>query len=95
MRLETCLARELPGLWRDMRGLAQRHGDADLPPGWQAFVQALFEARRSGIHPFCITIDREGKEYLPHMYGHANWAEIDEVRKLPLKVADIYRRLPT
>ncbi|MEW6132876.1 MAG: VWA domain-containing protein [Pseudomonadota bacterium] len=55
--------------------------------------QALFEARRSGIHPFCITIDREGKEYLPHMYGHANWVEIDEVRKLPLKVADIYRRL--
>jgi nitric oxide reductase NorD protein len=57
--------------------------------------QALFEARRSGIHPFCITIDREGKEYLPHMYGHANWVEIDEVRKLPLKVADIYRRLTT
>ncbi len=57
--------------------------------------QALFEARRSGIHPFCITIDREGKAYLPHMYGHANWVEIDEVRKLPLKVADIYRRLTT
>lgn len=55
--------------------------------------QALFEARRSGIHPFCITIDREGKDYLPHMYGHANWVEIDDVKKLPLKVADIYRRL--
>ena len=57
--------------------------------------QALFEARRSGIHPFCITIDKEGKDYLPHMYGHANWVEIDDVRKLPLKVADIYRRLTT
>ena len=57
--------------------------------------QALFEARRSGIHPFCITIDREAKEYLPHMYGHANWVEIDDVKKLPLKVADIYRRLTT
>ncbi|MGA9991976.1 MAG: nitric oxide reductase activation protein [Thiobacillaceae bacterium] len=55
--------------------------------------QALFEARRTGIHPFCITIDKEGKEYLPYMYGHANFVEIDEVRKLPLKVADIYRRL--
>ncbi|HYP67310.1 MAG TPA: nitric oxide reductase activation protein [Thiobacillaceae bacterium] len=55
--------------------------------------QALFEARRTGIHPFCITIDREAKEYLPYMYGHANFVEIDEVRKLPLKVADIYRRL--
>jgi nitric oxide reductase NorD protein len=57
--------------------------------------QALFEARRTGIHPFCITIDKEGKDYLPHMYGHANFVEIDEVRKLPLKVADIYRRLTT
>ena len=56
---------------------------------------ALFEARRSGIHPYCITIDREAKEYLPHMYGHANWVEIDDVKKLPLKVADIYRRLTT
>lgn len=55
--------------------------------------QALFEARRTGIHPFCITIDRRGKDYLPHMYGHANWVEIDDVKKLPLKVADIYRRL--
>lgn len=57
--------------------------------------QALFEARRTGIHPFCITIDKHAKDYLPHLYGHANWVEIDEVRKLPLKVADIYRRLTT
>ncbi|QTR46059.1 nitric oxide reductase activation protein [Thiothrix litoralis] len=57
--------------------------------------QALFEARRTGIHPFCITIDQRGKDYLPHMYGHANWVEIDDVKKLPLKVADIYRRLTT
>jgi len=57
--------------------------------------QALFEARRTGIHPFCITIDEHGKDYLPHMYGHANWVEIDDVKKLPMKVADIYRRLTT
>ncbi|MBT9612683.1 MAG: VWA domain-containing protein, partial [Burkholderiales bacterium] len=55
--------------------------------------QALIEAKRTGIHPFCITIDKEGQEYLPHMYGAAQYVIIDEVRKLPLKVADIYRRL--
>ena len=55
--------------------------------------QALIEAKRQGIHPFCITIDREGQEYLPHMYGAVNYTVIDEVRKLPLKVADIYRKL--
>ncbi|MGB5716780.1 MAG: VWA domain-containing protein, partial [Gammaproteobacteria bacterium] len=57
--------------------------------------QALIEARRTGIHSFCITIDTEARDYLPHMYGAANYTVIDEVRKLPLKVSDIYRRLTT
>jgi nitric oxide reductase NorD protein len=56
---------------------------------------ALLEMKQSGVHAFCITIDNEAQEYLPHMYGTANYAVIDEVKKLPLKVADIYRRLTT
>ncbi|WP_298134154.1 hypothetical protein [Acidiferrobacter sp.] len=55
--------------------------------------QALLEARRDGIHAFCITIDTDARDYLPHMYGPANYALIDDVRKLPLKISDIYRRL--
>ncbi|NJO14678.1 MAG: nitric oxide reductase activation protein [Thioploca sp.] len=55
--------------------------------------QALIEAKRDGIHPFCITLDTEAKDYLPHMYGVVNYIVIDEVRKLPLKVSDIYRKL--
>jgi len=57
--------------------------------------QALIEAKRNGIHAFCITIDTEARDYLPHMYGAVNYTVIDEVRKLPLKVSDIYRRLTT
>ena len=57
--------------------------------------RALIEARRSGIHPYCITIDKEARDYLSHMYGPAGFTVIDEVRKLPLKVSDIYRRLTT
>ena len=56
---------------------------------------ALLEIKQSGIHAFCITIDNEAQEYLPHMYGATNYAVIDEVHKLPRKVADIYRRLTT
>jgi len=56
---------------------------------------ALIEAKRAGIHPFCITIDREAHDYLPHMYGAVNYTVIDEVRKLPLRVSDIYRKLTT
>lgn len=55
--------------------------------------QALIESRQSGIHPFCITIDREARDYLPHMYGRHSYAVIDKVDELPLKVAEIYRRL--
>ena len=54
---------------------------------------ALYEARREGVHSYCITIDREGKDYLPHMYGAANYTVIDRVEKLPLKISDIYRKL--
>jgi nitric oxide reductase NorD protein len=56
---------------------------------------ALLEVKQGGIHAFCVTIDNEAQEYLPHMYGTANYAVIDEVQKLPYKVADIYRRLTT
>ena len=57
--------------------------------------QALYEAHRDGIHSYCITIDEEARDYLPHMYGAANYSVIDDVAQLPLKVSDIYRRLTT
>ncbi len=57
--------------------------------------QSLFEARQKGIHPYCITIDKEAGSYLPHMYGAANYVLIEDINKLPLKVSDIYRKLTT
>jgi nitric oxide reductase NorD protein len=55
--------------------------------------QALIEAKRDGIHPFCITIDDQAGDYLPHMYGAVSYVVIDAVRKLPVKLSDIYRKL--
>jgi nitric oxide reductase NorD protein len=57
--------------------------------------RSLIEAKQQGIHSFCITIDREAHEYLPHMYGEVNYTYIDDVRKLPGKMTDIYTRLTT
>ena len=34
--------------------------------------RAWFEARLAGIHLFCVAIDEEGADYLPHLYGAAN-----------------------
>jgi len=55
--------------------------------------QALIEAKRAGIHPFCITIDREAGAYLPRMCGAVNYTVVADVARLPLKLADLYRRL--
>lgn len=57
--------------------------------------KALIEAKHAGIHPYCITIDSEAHDYLPHMYGEVNYAFVRDVRQLPLRVSDIYRRLTT
>ncbi len=54
---------------------------------------ALLEAKTADIHPFCITIDQEAKEYMKHMYGPANYIFIDDVRKLPVRMPEIYRAL--
>ncbi|MBK1632218.1 hypothetical protein CKO31_16025 [Thiohalocapsa halophila] len=54
---------------------------------------ALFEARQAGIHPFCITIDEAGADYLPHMFGAANYVVVADVARLPAKVSEIYRRM--
>jgi nitric oxide reductase NorD protein len=57
--------------------------------------RALLEARALGIRSYCVTIDRNGADYLRHLYGPARYTVLDDVTKLPLKIADIYRRLVT
>lgn len=56
---------------------------------------ALKEARREKIHLFCVTVDQEAADYLPHMYSDANFVIIDDVRTLPQKLPQLYRRLTT
>lgn len=54
---------------------------------------ALIEAKNEGIHPFCITIDRQAHAYMAHMFGEINYVFIDDVKKLPRRVPDLYRIL--
>jgi len=56
---------------------------------------ALREARREKIHLFCVTVDQEAADYLPHMYSDANFVIIDDVSSLPHKLPQLYRRLTT
>lgn len=57
--------------------------------------KALIEASGQGIHPFCITIDKEAQSYLPHLFGEVNYTFIDDVRKLPSRITEIYCKLTT
>jgi len=53
--------------------------------------QALQETRNMGIHPFCITVDQAGADYLEAIYGQS-FAVIDTIEALPIQLPSLYRR---
>jgi hypothetical protein len=56
---------------------------------------ALREAMEQKVHPFCITVDPDGEDYLRDMYGEVRYAIIDSVAGLPARLPAIYRKLTT
>ena len=54
---------------------------------------ALLEAKRLGICPFCVTIDREAPAYLNRMCGEVGFVIVDQVKRLPDCLPNVYRRL--
>jgi len=56
-------------------------------------AMALREARQKGIYPYCITVDREGEEYLKGMYGEVAFTVMDDPSRLPERLPQIYKRL--
>lgn len=56
---------------------------------------ALREAKHRGIHPYCITVDTRGEDYLRGMYGDVAYMVIDQVETLPVRLPQIYKRLTT
>ena len=54
---------------------------------------ALREARKAGVHPFCITVDPTGPQYLARMYGEVAYTVIDRVEALPSRLLAVYRKL--
>lgn len=54
---------------------------------------ALIEARRMGLQPFCVTIDREANDYLPHIFGIGRYAVIRKPEELPHKLPLLYAQM--
>lgn len=57
--------------------------------------QAIMEARRKGIVPFCLTIDKTEHSYLTRMYGDGHYMFIDDISKIPQMMPKVYIKLTT
>jgi len=55
--------------------------------------QALVEARRKGITPFALTVDKEGHDYLGQMCEDMGYEVLDDVAVLPSRLPTLYRKL--
>lgn len=55
--------------------------------------QAIAEANRLGIKPFCITIDQEAEDYLPYLFGSDGYTVILRPSQLPVRLPQLYHQL--
>ena len=54
---------------------------------------AVKEAVSQGIHPFCLTLDPAGADYLPAIFGPGHYLILDRVDELPRRLPEVYLRL--
>ncbi len=57
--------------------------------------RAIHEVKAQGLQTFCITIDDQGGEYLPHIFGNNGYTIIRKPEHLPQKLPILYANLTT
>lgn len=55
--------------------------------------KSIREAREKGLKPFCVTIDREAADYLPHIFGAQGFALLRRPEELTTRLATLYGQL--
>jgi len=55
--------------------------------------QAIIEAEKMGLQPFCVTIDEQAEDYLPYLFGARSFLLIKNAEELPKKLPMLYFRL--
>lgn len=55
--------------------------------------QAILEAEKKGLQPFCVTIDEKAEDYLPYLFGKNAYILIKNAQELPAKLPLLYLRL--
>lgn len=54
---------------------------------------ALLEAKKLGLRPFCVTIDTEASDYLPHLFGAGGYVVIRNPQDLPKELPLLYAQM--
>jgi nitric oxide reductase NorD protein len=55
--------------------------------------QAIAEAVKLGLKPFCITIDQQAEDYLPYLFGSSGYTVILRPSQLPKRLPQLYHQL--
>ncbi len=55
--------------------------------------QAIIEANKLGIRPFCITVDQQAEDYLPYLFGSRDFTVILHPAQLPIRLPQLYHQL--
>ncbi len=55
--------------------------------------ESVNEARRNGIHTYCISLDPGADKYVSRIFGAKNYLVVDHLRSLPEKILQIYAAL--
>lgn len=54
---------------------------------------ALLEAKKIGVRPFCVTIDQEAHDYLPYLFGIDGYIVIRKPEELPESLMRLYAQM--
>ena len=55
--------------------------------------QAINEVRATGVYPFCLTIDRQGQDYLGRIFGEAGHTILRNPQQLPMALVKVVKHL--
>lgn len=55
--------------------------------------KSIQQAREMGLKPFCVTIDQEAADYLPHIFGAQGYALLRKPEELTTRLATLYGQL--
>jgi nitric oxide reductase NorD protein len=55
--------------------------------------QAVIAARKAGLIPFCVTIDKKGNDYLPYIFGKGSYVVVHDPKRLPKELPRLYALL--